>query len=287
MLCFVILNYMSFEETIRVVKQVRKIKGSKKIIIIDNNSPNGSFEILQEEFRMDQDVTLIRNKTNMGFAKGNNVGYLYAKRNFSPDYIIVMNNDIIFENDDLMERLDKSFEKFNFDILGPDIKTVYSGQHQNPVNVVDYSLRDLKKKERILFIKNLIKPLYWLKWKLVKKPIKRKQNTRKKRIDEPCIGAMLHGSFLVFSANFIKENNECFFPGTFMYMEAEILHFIAEKSGYKSLYDPSIEVKHKDDVSTNLVYTDRYSKAVFSNKQLLFSTRQFIKLREGKSEKQL
>lgn len=66
-----------------------------------------------------------------------------------------------------------------------------------------------------------------------------------------------------------------------MYMEAQILYYQAMKKKYKVIYDPSVIVTHIDDVSTDLTFSNRYKKAVFSNKALLDSVRAFIKLIEG------
>ena len=49
--CFVILHYIAAEETEKCVESLLRLAGDKKIIIVDNASPNGSGKKLQEMYR--------------------------------------------------------------------------------------------------------------------------------------------------------------------------------------------------------------------------------------------
>jgi len=57
-----------------------------EIIVVDNASTDGSPEMIEKEYK---DVILLRNKENLGFGGGNNVGIKYAHG----DYIVILNND--------------------------------------------------------------------------------------------------------------------------------------------------------------------------------------------------
>jgi len=61
---------------------------SLEVIVVDNASSDGSAEAVQNEFSA---VRLIRNETNLGFARANNIGI----RQSSGRYICLMNSDII------------------------------------------------------------------------------------------------------------------------------------------------------------------------------------------------
>jgi len=63
-----------------------------EIIIVDNNSEDGSVEYLKKNYKK---ITLIENDDNYGFAKGNNIGLEKAKG----DYIVLLNNDTYVEKD--------------------------------------------------------------------------------------------------------------------------------------------------------------------------------------------
>ena len=95
MVCFVILHYMALDETILCVESIRdSVEGEKKIIIVDNCSPNGTIKGLEEHYQDAADVDVLETGENLGFAKGNNFGYAYAVREYDPDFVVVMNNDM-------------------------------------------------------------------------------------------------------------------------------------------------------------------------------------------------
>ena len=65
-----------------------------EIIVVDNNSVDGSNQMLKEKF---PDVILIANKKNLGFSKANNQGIKIAKGK----YILILNPDTILQEDTL------------------------------------------------------------------------------------------------------------------------------------------------------------------------------------------
>lgn len=279
MICFVILHYIAVKQTIEAVNRVLELHGDKKVIIVDNASPNGTSADLKNKYNNNDDVHVIYNEKNLGFAKGNNVGYKYAKNYYNPKFIVVMNSDILIKQDDFIKRIEKSYCNQTFHIMGPDIITFRGGFHQNPMRKKDYSLDSLIKMKRTLLIKNYLKPMYWIKWRIVNRhPQKREQSVNTDKVNHIVKNEPLHGSFYVFSLDFIDDNDDCFYPKTFMYMEAQILYYLAMRNHYTMIYDPTIEVVHIDDVSTDMTFSNRYKKAIFSNKALLQSTKVFIEL---------
>lgn len=67
---------------------------SCQIIVVDNASSDGSADMVQGEFK---DVTLIANKKNIGYTKGNNQGVKKAKGR----YILFLNADTVVYKDTL------------------------------------------------------------------------------------------------------------------------------------------------------------------------------------------
>ena len=63
-----------------------------EIIVVDNNSADGSFDFFKNRFR---EIRFIWNKTNVGFAKANNQALQMAKG----DYILFLNPDTILPED--------------------------------------------------------------------------------------------------------------------------------------------------------------------------------------------
>lgn len=60
MVCFVILHYMALDETIQCVESIRgNIDGEKRIVVVDNCSPNGTVKELEERYRETEEVKVL------------------------------------------------------------------------------------------------------------------------------------------------------------------------------------------------------------------------------------
>ena len=108
-----ILNYYSYEETLRYVSNLKQQQQvSLTILIIDNCSPNDAYQKLALAFKDDPVTTVLQSSRNGGYAYGNNFGLriLLAK---DLDFILVSNNDIELESPDLLFRLAITYEQLN------------------------------------------------------------------------------------------------------------------------------------------------------------------------------
>lgn len=107
--CVLILNYNSYLDTIQYVSVLRsQRKVNLSILIVDNCSPNDSFEKLNREFDGSTDVTVIQSERNGGYAYGNNFGLRFIQ-NFPVDYVVISNNDIAIDNQELLFGLISSY----------------------------------------------------------------------------------------------------------------------------------------------------------------------------------
>jgi len=288
MVCFVILHYIAADETIKCVDSIlQNVNGEKKIIVVDNSSPNDSYKEIRNKYSDCECVDVIKTDSNIGFAKGNNFGYEYTVSKYSPDFIVVMNNDMEIEQSDFIDKIIESYEKNKFHIMGPDIYSTKKKYHQNPQTRKILGYDELKKLHRDLKLKE--KLLFMVYLKALLKGNKNSQDVEEDRSSLPFVdtvknGVLLHGSCYVFSKKYIDINSkECFYPETFMYMEAEILYYLAIKNKYDMIYDPSVRLLHHEDASTNATFKKSYKKSVFSIKCLRQSTKAFLDLME-KSE---
>lgn len=90
----IILSWNGLKDTIECLDSVKKIDyPNYEIIVVDNGSTDGSPE---EIARLFPEITLIRNKENLGYAEGNNIGIRYALSN-GADYILLLNNDTVVD----------------------------------------------------------------------------------------------------------------------------------------------------------------------------------------------
>lgn len=279
MTAFVILHYQASEETVNCVTSIKQnVHDNKKIIIVDNNSPNGSGEFLKKTYQDDPEIIVVLNKNNSGFAKGNNIGYKNAKE-FFPDYVVVLNSDTLLTKDDFSEKLEEAYKEYKFDVLGPDIFSTRSNSHQNPQREFNYTLKELKKIRCKLILKNTLKILLKVKYKFGRV----RDNIPITLNQEQCTGKILHGAFYVFSKHFIEKHNECFYNDTFMYFESYILYLLGQRENMIFLYYPNIKVIHHEDASTDKTYKTQYKKSIFVNKCLLDSCNTFIQIMKDNS----
>ncbi|GEP50562.1 glycosyl transferase family 2 [Flavobacterium noncentrifugens] len=93
-LSVIILNYnvRNFLELCVLSVQSALLNIDAEIIVIDNNSPDDSCDMMKKRF---PNVRLIENKENSGFPKGNNIGVAEAKG----EYICILNPDTVVAED--------------------------------------------------------------------------------------------------------------------------------------------------------------------------------------------
>lgn len=99
----ILLNYKGTKDTLECIKSLEKLDyDNYNIIVVDNNSPDDSYEVLRRE--IGEKHILIKAKDNGGFAKGNNIGVKYAVENGS-DFVLLLNNDTLVEKDFLTQMM--------------------------------------------------------------------------------------------------------------------------------------------------------------------------------------
>lgn len=287
MICFVILHYMVEKETHACVTSIReKVSGNKKIIVIDNNSTNGSGQRLKEHYALDKDVDVLLNTENLGFAKGNNVGYQWAKEQYHPDFIVMMNNDVEIVSSNFSNELYDVYHKEKFHLLGPDIYSTTYDLHQNPKRLTPYTYGEVKRLNTVAS-ENLEKNWKmvvkcWLKSSAFLRETVYKKRISKQQIDytQPKDDVILHGSCVIYSKDFIQLELYAFYPETFFYYEMEILDYICRQKGYKVIYCPEIKVLHHQNAATNVVHSKMVEKTLFSYRCTHQSTNAFLALME-------
>ena len=278
---FVILNYMTAKETEECINSIydKCKKTELKIYIVDNCSPDKSGELLKKKYKKDSRIEVILNDDNIGFARGNNVGFIKAKNEYKADYIILANSDTVLLTDDFCNKIDNKHKEYDFAVLGPKeilpdgsnfplvskyptieatkinirvIKSRYKANNSKIYSLYYKTKGFVKRVKRGL--KRRIKKLLGIKSKVVTKE-KLDPNIEYKDL-------MLHGFFLIFSKTYIDK-----FDGlddrTYFYGEEDILMIRLKRAGMHSLYDPSLEVFHNKGVSTNKKDKDLKAKNNF------------------------
>jgi len=248
---FVILHYQEFEMTCTCVESILKLKNNidrLKVYVVDNASPNKSGILLHRRFDNNNDVEVLISDNNLGFAKGNNLGYIMAKKE-NADFIVLMNNDITIDDSDFLKKISHSYTTKKWGVLGPDILSVKDGVHQNPMHGY---IKD-KNYLNIQIIKTYIRK-YMALIGFNKIAMRRKNKsysldhfTKDQYIDGQN-GTILQGSFLIFSSHYINAYDGLY-DGTFMYYEEAILAYRCLKNEIPMYYTKDIQVNHFRNIS--------------------------------------
>lgn len=282
MIGYVVLHYVVLEETKKCIESLKKVDGEKRIVIVDNFSPNESGKQLQKMYEKDNEISIIITDENLGFAKANNLGFTYIFENFNCDFIVVMNNDIEIVQSNFDELVRKTYVQTSFGVLGPDVFSTSLNIHQSPKSLSHVNYESTKKiNEKALF--RIKHPLY-VHLRVLFKEVKilnrlyhaKKQNSASINYEDEQFDVVLHGSFLIFSQIFTKKMKYPFFGGTFFYYESEILDYFLQEKKILSVYNPEIKVLHHQNIATKAVMKSEIKRAKFSNENIYKSTRAFL-----------
>ncbi|WP_340075691.1 glycosyltransferase family 2 protein [Leptobacterium sp. I13] len=227
-LSVVILNYnvkYFLEQCIRSVQAaLTNIEG--EIIVVDNNSNDGSCEMVRKFF---PGVLLIENDTNVGFPKGNNQGVNIAKG----EYICILNPDMVIAEDTFTKLLRHVTEE-NIGITG--------------VKLIDGAGKFLPESKRGL-------PTPWVAFTkisgLYKIFPKKAGKYYASYLSEDRDGEVdiLVGSFMFMKRSLFNEvsgfDEECF-----MYADDIDLSYRVKNKGYRNYYFPEVTAIHYKGEST-------------------------------------
>lgn len=256
---FVILHYKDIEVTDRCARSILQMDDPMqriRLVIVDNDIGENQEkrQQLQKRYEEDSRITVLPVKENGGFSYANNKGYQFAREQQNASYIIVLNNDIEFPQGDFLERLDVSYQAYPCHILGPDVIRQSTGEHQNPM---DTRLRTRKEAEFTVRMNRLALKLYpilypLLYWKLkqdekTKLQQKKENDTFYRTVQKDIVP---FGACLIFTPDFVNQEELAFTPETEFYYEEYILSYRCEKAGYQIVYNPSLRVLHESGIAT-------------------------------------
>ncbi|WP_258083285.1 glycosyltransferase family 2 protein [Thermococcus thermotolerans] len=133
----IVVDNGSKDDSVQKIREYAegKIEVSSKFFKYNpNNKPIKVFEIsedvakqgrfnrpLYEKYEINKRMILIKNKDNYGFAGGNNVGIKFALSVLNPDYILLLNNDTVVDNNFLTELVKVAESDKKSGAVGPEI----------------------------------------------------------------------------------------------------------------------------------------------------------------------
>lgn len=115
-LSIIIVNYRTYELTNQTINSVIETVNNidYEILVVDNDSKDGSLEQLMDDFKKYSHITFIKNSHNDGFAVANNIAFKEAKG----EYTLLLNSDVIVNKNTINQSLNYIKSHNNIGILG-------------------------------------------------------------------------------------------------------------------------------------------------------------------------
>lgn len=229
-LSLVTLNYKRKDMTVEYIENLYEVykkefeKGIMELIIVDNASQDDSVVFLKNEIKKKnyQNIYIIENSENAGFAKGCNFGASKAKGEF----VLFLNNDITIRS--------KGFEEIA-EYMKKDLKiAVMGGKMKNTDGSAQLSTWKF-----YTFGNAILMLLGFERFGML--------NTSPDTVSK--VDWVTGGCMMVNKAIFDKLGG--FDKHFFMYMEDMELCYRAKKNGFEVYYYPDLNIIHKGQGSSN------------------------------------
>lgn len=271
---FVVLHYETLDDTKECLDSLLKYLADPRVqvVAVDNGSPNGKLETLAPEYADNPKIHFVYAKRNLGFAKGNNLGFRYAKRVLGANMVILANNDLVFRQEDFIETLVRQHKETGFDVAGPRILSLVDGKNQNPVGVQYHGLKDVNKR---IFKDTVL--LFLCNFNLDRAARKIFAREVPELHYQPGMDFQLHGACMFFANRFL-ERYDGLCDKTYMYGEENILKYMTVRDGMQMAYLDDVIVYHKEGSSTCKIYGEGREKRKFYYKWKLHGCRQLRKM---------
>jgi len=212
-----------------------------EVILIDNNSMDGSGERLHAEF---PDVVYNRTEENLGFAGGNNVGIKIALER-GADYVMLLNNDTLVDKNFIQPLVELA--KKDSTIGFQSCKIYYSSQP----NTFWYAGGILKVNSGYC----------------IHRGVNEEDRGQYDKIEETELstGCMMIASRAVINKVGLLDEN------LFIYYEDADWCMRSEKSGYQNIYNPNSKIWHKVSATNKIdspffLYFTMRNKIIFIRK---------------------
>ena len=307
----VVLNWNGWADTIQCIKSIHQLSNADyDIILVDNHSSDDSienirryskgtgragvpdnttihlFEIFEDEagrsepglssyHRQDpcRRMILLKNHENYGYARGNNVGIRFALNTLKSDYILILNNDVIIEDREMLNKLLESTENdSSIGAISPVLRST-NGEVQractrNLPGFLDFICVYTFIGQRLLKENRIWKSHFNYDYSF----------------DRPAEFGVLGGSCILFKSQAIADIG-LFDENTFLYWEEYIIGCKLASHGWKSVLCPDAEIIHKGEsciknlnlkswarfwsIQSELYYIDNYASQNLINRLII------------------
>ncbi|MBU4421568.1 glycosyltransferase family 2 protein [Candidatus Parcubacteria bacterium] len=193
-----------------------------EVIVVDNNSSDGSSEMLLEKFPQ---VKVIRSEKNLGYAGGANLGL----KNASGSVVAVFNADIFITQNSLETAVNYMDNHIDIAMVGPKLI--------NADGSLQYSCYQFPRPYIPILRRTFLGETKWGKRKVDKYLMKDYSHEDARQVDWLLGGALIARKSALFEVGFFDERYFLYFEDT------DLAHRLKDKN-YKLIYLPSAKMYH-------------------------------------------
>ena len=266
---FVILHYGEWSVTRACVESIAAMQMQRqiRIVVVDNDRQSLTKDNNPAWLMSYGNLMVLVNNEGHGFSHANNLGYRYARKMLHADFIVVLNNDIVFPQADFQKRLLFSYRKHTCHVLSP---AILRGSGHEPQSPMDVRLRTAGEAEYTIQANRLGLLLFPAVYPLLalQEKIARKRQLEGRHAD-PAYYRQTHrqivpfGACLIFTPLFVAAEEEAFTPETEFYYEEYLLTLRCIRKNYLIVYDPVMKVLHESGSATKQAHKTNRSKMKF------------------------
>lgn len=242
-IAIVLVNYNGKEYNEECIKSIFNSSYTNiEVIVVDNDSRDGSPELLREEFG--DKITLIMAGENLGFSGANNIGIKKALED-GCDYIVLLNNDTLIDKD-LISNMLKASKEENNAVISPKI------YYYDNKDIIWSAGADMK----------------WKKGVTAQRGINKNDDGSYNKREEVEFGT---GCCLLIPSEVIKKVGYLQDDYFLYYEDTDYCMRIREK-GFKIVYEPTAVLYHKESASTGgslsslYIYYNTRNRLLFNNR---------------------
>lgn len=235
----IILTYNNCDDTIACVRSVLQYNTAPiRIIVVDNASePKLQRRLRNQLAQICPGTTYVESSKNLGYARGNNLGLEIAYGDPTIDYVMVLNNDVLFIQDIIPGLIEIQRSTPDSAIVSPILLKADQQSY-------DYNCARRNESVSDMMRRNMLH--YWWRYKGKNPNQIFKRRYMLHDIDMACAAVPIElpsGSCMLARKDLFQKIGG-FDPNTFLYYEENILYRKIEKLGLKNYLCPQLRCVH-------------------------------------------
>lgn len=242
-------NFRQAGCTVQLLQSVSALAGfgDCRIFVVDNNSCDDSAERIRQSIAKLRNVELLVSSENRGyFGAAKWALNQYMAQHTLPDWVIVCNNDVVFDHANFLSRL-RERDPLTAGVLAPAVISSLTGHDSNPMIAARPGRIRLLRYRFLLSSYSVARLTQWLA------PVLRRVRHcfRGKRFDPSGQRNIYapHGAMIIFSRRYF-EAGAAIDDGSFLFAEEFSVAETCRRLGLPLVYDPELAVRHNENQTT-------------------------------------